>query len=86
VVVLSQTDGYYSQTTYYVPGVTENVHSSLESAAPPLGHLCGTMREMRPKGEGNAGSEAKSPECWLLDASLSDDRAKRKHQPEISGG
>ena len=67
-------------------GFTQNVHSSLESAASPFGHLCRRMREMRPEGEGNARSEAKLAECWILDASLSDDRAKKKHQPEISGG
>lgn len=67
-------------------GFTHNVHSGLESIAPPLGHLCGRMREMRPEGEGNARSEAKFAECWILDASLSDDRARTKYQPEISGG
>lgn len=41
---------------------------------------------MGPEGEGNAGSEAKLAECWTLDAALSDDRAKRKYQPEISRG
>ena len=67
-------------------GFTQNVHSSLESAAPPLRHLCGRMTEMRPEGEGNARSEAKFAECWIFDASLSNDRARRKYQPKISGG
>lgn len=67
-------------------GFTQNIHSSLEGAASPLGHLRRRTREMGPEGEGNAGSEAKLAECWILDAALSDDRAKRKYQPEISRG